>query len=46
MSGAQLDAAVLIEADLRKANLRGTGFRHAKAARRAQERLVRPDGLS
>jgi uncharacterized protein YjbI with pentapeptide repeats len=30
MSGAQLDAAVLIGTDLRKANLRGVGFRHAK----------------
>ena len=30
MSGAQLDAAVLIGTDLRKANLRGAGFRHAK----------------
>src|SRR5260370_5613189 len=30
MSGAQLDAAVLIVTDLRTANLRGAGFRHAK----------------
>src|SRR3984893_16898353 len=30
MSGAQLDAAVLTGTDLRKANLRGAGFPHAK----------------
>jgi len=29
MSGAQLDGAVFIQADLRKANLRGAGFRSA-----------------
>jgi uncharacterized protein YjbI with pentapeptide repeats len=33
MSGAQLDAVVLIGTDLRKANLRGAGFPSCKAGR-------------